>query len=267
MVQVSQHQTQIPNLVVLATHGGYFIPPELESRLTQSFKDQLLLKNFSDFATEKLLPQFLPERQKVINRVSRALGDTNRAPDATDLFREVDFSGNPIWDQPLNEDEKQMCLEMGHSPYHREVEIAIENAEENNQTVFVFDIHDTGRMLDPSRNIKRPGGFPTINLGDRNGTASNPEITAHLADVLTSLFGDKPTINAPYDGGYVTQKYGEHYNNSLPEDQKFARNVIQVEMCRSLYMDENMQALDPGKIEEVREKLEQAMVETVKAFS
>ena len=97
----------LTNIVVLATHGSFFVPLELRARIALSDR---LLKNFSDFGTQYLLPDFVPASQRVVASFSRALGDPNRAPHASDLFRETDFQRTPVWSVPLTTIEQEECL-------------------------------------------------------------------------------------------------------------------------------------------------------------
>ena len=65
-------------------------------------------------------------------------------------------------------------------------------------------------------------------LGDAHGTAAAPRATRMLEEALSGL-GYRVRRNDPYAGGYVTRHYGR------PRERVHA---LQIEIARSLYMDE-----------------------------
>ena len=69
---------------------------------------------------------------------------------------------------------------------------------------------------------------PDFVLGDAHGTACAPRATRLVEEVLLGL-GYRVRRNDPYAGGYVTRHYGR------PRD---AVHALQIEIARSLYMDE-----------------------------
>ncbi|MBR0656598.1 N-formylglutamate amidohydrolase [Plastoroseomonas arctica] len=69
---------------------------------------------------------------------------------------------------------------------------------------------------------------PDIVLGDAHGTACAPRATRLLEELLSDL-GYRVRRNDPYAGGYVTRHYGR------PRE---GQHALQIEVARSLYMDE-----------------------------
>lgn len=248
------------NIVVLATHGGYYIPPSLKPSLADDFRESRLLKNFSDFATQFILPQNIPFFQKITAPFSRALGDPNRSPEAHDFWRDYDFGGNKIWKKSLTSQEKKKIFDAYYNAYHNAIMQVLSEVENREETVLVFDIHDTGNLLlgkNRASDQKRKQEVPLINLGDKYGTSCSPKVLQDCAYLLEKIFGEKPTLNEPYSGGYVTTHYGKNHNEKT--DQKFKRNVLQIEFNRSLYMDEKNQEVDFEKAENIKSKLEKVM--------
>ena len=73
-------------------------------------------------------------------------------------------------------------------------------------------------------------------LGDRNGTSCDPRLT----DVVSALFraaGYRVARNKPYAGGYITEHYGWPGHGV---------HALQIEMARSLYMNETTLATTIG---------------------
>ena len=69
---------------------------------------------------------------------------------------------------------------------------------------------------------------PDFVLGDAHGTACSGRVTA-LVETTLSGMGYTVRRNDPYAGGYITRHYGR------PRDGVHA---LQIEIARSLYMDE-----------------------------
>jgi N-formylglutamate deformylase len=65
-------------------------------------------------------------------------------------------------------------------------------------------------------------------LGDRYGASCSPDIVNNLAMVI-SKNGLHASRNIPFSGAYIVQKYGRPELN---------RHAIQLEIDRSMYMDE-----------------------------
>ena len=67
-------------------------------------------------------------------------------------------------------------------------------------------------------------------LGDCHGASCAPAVTALAERVLTEA-GFEVARNEPYAGGYITRRYGR------PEE---GHHALQIEINRSLYMDEHL---------------------------
>lgn len=72
------------------------------------------------------------------------------------------------------------------------------------------------------------GARPEIVLGDRFGAAAGSDVVDRIEAALTSA-GLRVARNAPFAGAFVTQNHGRPARN---------RHVVQVEIDRSLYMNE-----------------------------
>ncbi len=109
-------------------------------------------------------------------------------------------------------------------PYHALLGETLERLVARFGVAILIDCHSM-----PS--LPRPGvgeARAEIVLGDRDGTSCDPRLT----DVVSALFraaGYRVARNKPYAGGYITEHYGR------PERGVHA---LQIEMARSLYMDE-----------------------------
>ena len=106
----------------------------------------------------------------------------------------------------------------------------------------------------PSR---QPGrrSLPDIVLGDRFGSSCASQLTS-LVERTCRKLGMSVTRNAPYAGGYTTRLYGRPKRNV---------HALQIEVNRSLYMDEASVELLPAA-EGLKEKLE-TLIEEVCALA
>ncbi|MFW2390946.1 MAG: N-formylglutamate amidohydrolase, partial [Methyloceanibacter sp.] len=68
------------------------------------------------------------------------------------------------------------------------------------------------------------------------GTSCHPELPLFISKQLVAL-GYDVAINKPYAGGYITEHYGRPHK---------AQHVLQIEINRSLYMDEQSFQKSPG---------------------
>jgi len=123
-------------------------------------------------------------------------------------------------------------IEAFYKPYHAALEHLLRATLDTHGCVLLVDCHS---MPSSARGIE--GALkPDIILGDRYGTSCLPAIADSAARILTAL-GYRVGRNRPYAGGYITERYG------LPAH---GMNALQIELSRSLYMDEATNARSVG---------------------
>jgi len=113
-------------------------------------------------------------------------------------------------------------------PYHAALTTLLRTTQDRFGACLLVDCHSM-----PSQ--ARTGQADFV-LGDAHGTSCAPGITRHAEITLTAL-GYTVRRNDPYAGGYVTRHYGR------PREQTHA---LQIEVSRSLYMDEMRFERGPG---------------------
>ncbi len=243
-------ETVPKNILILVTHGSYYIPSYLKILLSSQFKknNYRLLKNYSDFGTSKLLSEKIPKNQIIICNFSRALGDPNRERNSKESFRKYDFNSVKIWKIDFPALLKNYLTKKYYDKYHKQIEKKISLIEKKYEKILILDIHDTRNyLLSPNKkgDTKRKENFPEINLGNYGNKSSSKATLNHLAKIFEKEFKIKPSLNKPHKGGYVTQKYGIN---------KPKREVIQIEFGRYQYLSGKKQKTK-NNINDFKEKL------------
>ena len=118
-------------------------------------------------------------------------------------------------------------VETIYRPYHRTLNALLDEVLSNIGTVLLMDCHSM-----PSNAISfiSPPHQTSVDvvIGDRYEASCPAEITSFVEDLLRAQ-GLRVVRNKPYAGGFITQNYGS---------PTLGRNALQIEINRSLYMDE-----------------------------
>jgi N-formylglutamate amidohydrolase len=132
--------------------------------------------------------------------------------------------GQDIYRGRLPVAEAAARIDQLYKPYHRVLRNLLRRTEEGFGHVVLIDCHSM-----PSAGLGRDGAARAdIVLGDRYGTSCAPVLSNLVETVLRDL-GYRVVRNKPYAGGFITEHYG------VPAQ---GRHALQVEIARSLYMDE-----------------------------
>jgi N-formylglutamate amidohydrolase len=148
-------------------------------------------------------------------RVSAGLGTIAR----------VVASGEPIYHSKLAfaEAERRICTYW--RPYHTALAHLIAETKQRFGYCLLIDCHS----MPAAGQIRRANDIrPDVILGDLHGSSCSSRVT-RAAETLLTQQGLAVRRNDPYAGGYITRHYGR------PIDDV---HVLQIEVARSLYMDE-----------------------------
>ncbi len=159
-----------------------------------------------------LIARFSTRRPRTL-RVSAGLGVVPR----------IVAENTPIYDGKLPMDEVKARIECCYRPFHSRLSDAIERARARHGIALLIDCHSM-----PSDTSRRGGRRAEIVLGDCYGASAGGDIS----DAAFALFrsaGFRVARNAPFAGGYITQRYGK------PREGVHA---IQIEIDRGLYLDQ-----------------------------
>lgn len=227
-------------------HSGRDYPALL---VGQTILDERTLRSSEDAFVDELFARApLAGAPLIAARVPRAYVDLNRASDELDsaliegvsraahnprvssglgVIPRVVANGRAIYrgKMPLMEAEARIARYW--APYHHALgELIDESLRLFGESVLV-DCHSM-----PHEAIEthaRPGQpTPEVVLGDRFGAAAARSIVDRIEEIFVAA-GLRVVRNAPFAGAYIAQAYGRPSRN---------QHVVQIEVDRSLYMDE-----------------------------
>lgn len=232
-------------LVVASPHSGRDYPADF---VRASALDPLALRKSEDGFVDSLFAGAPAEGAPLLAaRFPRAYVDVNREPYELDpgMFADTlpDYvnttsprvaaglgtiarivaNGEPIYRDKLPFAEARRRTETCYAPYHAALAGLLEETVAEFGYCVLIDAHSM-----PSGGTGRGPREADVVLGDLHGAACNPAVTEAAEHYLRQR-GFRVARNAPYAGGYVTRHYGR---------PRAGVHVLQVELARALYMDE-----------------------------
>lgn len=143
------------------------------------------------------------------------------------VWRNTDH-GVPMYGRKLRPQEVAARIERCWRPYHDAVARAIDQAQARHGYSIHINCHSMPAIAG-SHATDYPGlAHADFVIGDRDGSTSDPRLTAWLAQFLRGR-GYDVEVNFPYKGVELVRRFGE------PARQ---RHSLQLEVNRKLYMDE-----------------------------
>ncbi len=236
---------QTAPVVFASPHSGRNYPPAF---LDAARLDPLSLRRSEDcFVDDLFAGATLAGAPLIAATFARAFCDPNREPWELDpaMFADalpawvnttsarvgaglgtlarVVASGETIYRRKLSFEEAEHRVHTCWEPYHAALSSLLEQTREQFGAVLLIDCHSM-----PAQSCGGGRGSPDFVLGDAHAMACAPVITAAVERLLVEM-GYRVRRNDPYAGGYVTRHYGR------PRERVHA---LQIEVARSLYMDE-----------------------------
>jgi N-formylglutamate amidohydrolase len=238
---------QLLPLVVASPHSGRLYPEDL---LAASRLDPMALRKSEDCFVQDIFAAAPGLGVPLIHALfPRAYVDPNREPYELDpvMFEDelpdyvnrssprvavglgtiarVVADGEDIYRRKLRFAEAEQRIDRLYRPYHAALEQLIAATGLRFGACLLLDAHSMPSATARGDLTRRR---VDIVLGDRLGTSCHPSVTVTAAARLKAL-GYHVVLNAPYAGGFTTHHYGR------PER---GRHCLQIEINRSLYMDE-----------------------------
>lgn len=172
-------------------------------------------------STEELDPALIEGVNRTAHnpRVASGLG----------VIPRVVANGRTIYRSKITRKEAMSRIEAFWKPWHLALNTLMDDSIALFGEAILIDCHSMPHEAIETLSHTR-GSRPEIVLGDRFGAAAGSDVVDKIEAALSSA-GLRVSRNAPFAGAFVTQKYGR------PARQ---RHVVQVEIDRSLYMNEQM---------------------------
>jgi N-formylglutamate amidohydrolase len=233
-------------VVFNSPHSGRIYPPNF---LAISRLDHTTLRRSEDFFVDELIAGVVRRGHPVMRaHFPRCYVDVNREPYELDprMFegrlpsfantRSMRVAGGlgtvarvvgdaqEIYDRRLPVDDALRRIETLYKPYHRALRRLFTRIHRDFGAAVLIDCHS----MPSTAGSKDERPRADVVIGDRYGTSCAGIISDVIDTTLRSL-GYTVSRNKPYAGGFIT----EHYGNPA-----VGLHAIQVELNRSLYMDE-----------------------------
>ena len=137
-------------------------------------------------------------------------------------------------------------------PYHRKLKQVVDDSISAFGFSILFDFHSMPHScINHSRDNKSL--MPQVVLGNRFGASCDEKLSEKIVDIFSTA-GFRVEMNNPFSGGFITKNYGIPKENS---------HTIQVEIDRSLYMNEANYTLHSGHLD-LKKKLRKVICEISK---
>ncbi|WP_304616815.1 N-formylglutamate amidohydrolase [Paracoccus sp. (in: a-proteobacteria)] len=132
--------------------------------------------------------------------------------------------GRAIHERPIDRAEAERRIETCWQPYHQALTSLISEARKRFGRAILIDMHSMPH--DALAHLQ--GSRPDMVLGNRHGLSASARVTDAVCAAVESQ-GWRIRRNSPFSGAYICAAYGRPSQNV---------HVVQLEIDRSLYMDE-----------------------------
>ncbi len=246
-------------LLVEVPHSGLAVP---EVMAAEVYAPAEAVLRDSDIYVDRLYAG-APERgaSMLVAQASRYVVDLNRAADDVDAATVSDHpspraaqprgvvwrratDGKPVLRRPLSYEQLAERIRLFHAPYHDALRLELERLRARHGHVILLAAHSmpsTGRDPSSGKLVRRADVVP--------GTRGRTTADARVIDLVDSHFraaGLSVAHDAPYRGGWTTGHYAR------PEE---GVHVVQIELNRDLYVDEQTHRPKEAEFERLRESL------------
>ncbi len=239
-------ERRLTSVVFATPHSGAYYLPEFLSR---SDLDETEIRSSEDAFVDRLFASAPKQGAAfLMARAPRAFVDFNRASDELDpalidgvgkgsnnprvasglgVIPRVVANGRAIYRGKLSIDEAFDRIDGYWRPYHDALQALLDENHRSFGEAILIDCHSMPHEALAQLGA-RPTGRPEIVLGDRFGSTA----ARHLVDEIEAIFrgaGLRVARNIPFAGAHILQTYGRPSRG---------QHAIQIEIDRSLYMDE-----------------------------
>lgn len=219
-------------MLVSIPHTGHELPEEVCDGMTHEASS----RRDTDWHLERLYDFVQAMGATVVQaRYSRYVIDLNRPPTGESLYPgqattglcpTETFAGERLYQRGRepNADEVEHRLQRYWRPYHDALAAELVRLRSLHGEVLLWDAHSIASRV--PRLFE--GTLPSLNFGTNSGSACAQKVLDPVVQRCQAS-GLSWVINGRFKGGYITRCYG-HPTEGV--------QAIQLEMCQSLYMDE-----------------------------
>ncbi|MCD9146889.1 N-formylglutamate amidohydrolase [Pseudophaeobacter flagellatus] len=264
--------TELTSSVVFASpHSGSYYEPSfvqgtiLNQQQIRSSEDAFVDQLFADvpgFGAPLLLatqPRAYIDLNRAPGELDPALiegvprrGQNPRVASGLGVIPRVVANGRAIYHGKMPRQEALQRIDQIWYPYHAALQGLLRQAHDRFGQAVLIDCHSMPHEAVANLPTHR-AALPEVVLGDRFGSSAATEVM-DLVEAAFVQAGLRVARNAPFAGAYITQAYGR------PSRRQHA---VQVEIDRSLYMDE-AQVRPNARFAEVKALLGQVAGQIVK---
>ena len=246
-------------IVLAVPHAGRCYPGDLVAQMRHSDAARMRLEDrFVDLLAECVARD--TGAPTIVAQAPRAMIDLNRAPDDIDwsmiagpapegssrlaagrrarsglglIPRRLPGLGE-LWRRPLSGEELDGRIEHIHRPYHAMLARTLERVRDRWGAVLLIDLHSM-----PPLGLKRGAeAAPDFVIGDRFGSSCGAPLSAAALEHFAAA-GLRAAHNRPYAGGYALDRHCAPARGL---------HAMQIEVCRSTYLDAQLAEPAPGMI-------------------
>ena len=242
-------------IVIAAPHGGRTYPADVVAAMRDPARAKLKLEDrLIDVMAQRIARA--TGAPLIAAHAPRAMIDLNRSPDDIDwsmiegrksaenavgaanrrartglglVPRRLPGMGE-IWKGKLSRDQLDARIDTIHKPYHSSLAMMLERVRDEWGTVLLVDLHS----MPPLKSSASGQQAAEFVVGDRFGASCGDGLSAGALNFLAAA-ERRVAHNRPYSGGYVLDRHGA---------PRRGIHALQLEICRSLYLDAEMS--DPG---------------------
>lgn len=249
-------------VIISVPHAGTFIPEDIKTKMNSELSSKL---DDTDWFIDKLYGFANDLGITIITaNYSRWVVDLNRNPEnqplyndgrvITDVVTVTDFNGNQIYKDNYVPDSEEVStrVELYHKPYHEKLDELLKITKAEFGKVLLFDAHSIRKSVHGIRSED----FPDLILGDNDETSASPELIKTTIDCLQNKDYDF-SHNHPFKGGYITRNFGKPSENI---------HALQLEMCKTNYMDSSEMTYDEINAERIQVVLKEMFLKLIDAI-
>lgn len=137
-----------------------------------------------------------------------------------------------LWRQRLTASELRARIEQVHRPYHAALAESLEVLRDRWGVALLIDLHS----MPPLGSKRGAEPAPDFVVGDRFGASCDTALSAAALDQFAAT-GCRAAHNRPYAGGYGLERHAAPSRGL---------HALQIEVCRSAYLDAALREPGPG---------------------